>query len=216
MGGVCRGVGWRAAGRASCREGAVHLHRRRVEGHPLALVDSHRPRGLERQLQPEAHALPRHLRRAMPGARGGGGDASRVEEGVSEGRRGVGSIREEASVRAIQLALEQGGQRGVGRASKAAPHLALQQGRQHDQSPAVVEGHAGRAVWPTPAAAVAGHVVPRSAVRPHPRAEAGAVQLQEAHLLRVGAGAGVEGRGRAAGGARVRAASLSSAPSRRC
>ena len=92
---------------------------------------------------------------------------------------------------AIQLAPQQGGRRGaVRRMGKAASHLALQQGGQHHQPPAVVEGHAGRAVRPAPAAAVAGHVVARSAVRPHPRAEAGAVQLQEAHLLRVGAGSG--------------------------
>ena len=106
--------------------------------------------------------------------------------------------------------------------SVRAAHLALQQGRQHNQPPPVVKGHAGRAVRSAPAAAVARYVIPRSAVRPHPRAQAGAVQLKEAHLVRVGvrvrvrvrAGVGVELRVRAAGSARVPAASLSSAHSR--
>jgi len=69
--------------------------------------------------------------------------------------------------------------------SVRAAHLALQQGRQHNQPPPVVKGHAGRAVRSAPAAAVARYVIPRSAVRPHPRAQAGAVQLKEAHLVRV-------------------------------
>ena len=85
-----------------------------------------------------------------------------------------------------------GGRRGV-RGISAAAHLTLQQGRQHDQPPPVVKGDPWRAVRPAPAAAVARHVVARSTVRPHPRAEAGAVQLEEAHLLSVGARAGVGG-----------------------
>ena len=89
--------------------------------------------------------------------------------------------------------------------SVRAAHLALQQGRQHNQPPPVVKGHAGRAVRSAPAAAVARYVIPRSAVRPHPRAQGGGGG---------GGGGGPELRVRAAGSARVPAASLSSAHSR--
>eukprot|EP00964_Phaeocystis_antarctica_P124044 scaffold87728_cov63-Phaeocystis_antarctica.AAC.1 len=41
--------------------GLAHLHRRGVERHALALMDGHGPGRLEWQLQPVAHALPRHL-----------------------------------------------------------------------------------------------------------------------------------------------------------